>query len=514
MSNLILGVISLVVCAIGYYYAYKYQARGNYRAAVLLLMAGGLLLRIYTSSDFFLHSWDERYHALVAKNLLLHPLSPTLYDNALLPYDYKNWTTNHIWLHKPPFALWLIAASMGLFGVNEIALRLPAILFTTLGIGLTFSIATYFFDKKIAFLAAFFYATNGLIIELTGGRVATDHIDVFFLFFVELAIFFSLAFAQQQKNALNFLAGVSLGAALLTKWLPALIVLPIWFLLVSDVAKPRPQKLIAQFLLLIGTAGLIFVPWQIYIFHTFATEARWEAHYNLLHFTQVIENHAGDFYYFIHQIGINYGELIYVPLLWFLWQTFKNKTDKRRIALLIWVLIPLLFFSCAATKMQGYILFISPALFMITAAFWYMLLEYKANHRFVWLFNGILILLLALPIRYMLERVKPFAQIDRNPIWVADLRKLNDQKITNGVLFNYARPIEAMFYTNLTVYPDMPSPEVIANLITQGHNVLINDNGQIPANIKAINGLSSSNPNWPHISWLFFFFPLSTNSRS
>jgi len=98
--------------------------------------------------------------------------------------------------------LWTIALSMYLFGVNEIALRLPSVILTTIGIYLTYYIGTYFFDKRIGFLAAFFYSINGLIIEMSAGRVPTDHIDDFFLFFVELSIFLSILFAQKKKSVL------------------------------------------------------------------------------------------------------------------------------------------------------------------------------------------------------------------------------------------------------------------------------------------------------------------------
>ncbi len=74
---------------------------------------------------------------------------------------------------------------MWLFGVNEIALRIPSIVLTTTGILLMFFIGSYFINKKAGYLAAFLYSINGLIIELTAGRVATDHIDIFFLFFVQ-----------------------------------------------------------------------------------------------------------------------------------------------------------------------------------------------------------------------------------------------------------------------------------------------------------------------------------------
>ena len=269
-------------------------------------MVCGLALRIYTSSDFFLHTWDERYHALVAKNFIHHPLTPTLYDNPILPYDYKNWTGNHIWVHKQPLALWTMAGSMWLFGVNEIALRLPSIVLTTIGIWLSFFIGSYFFNKKTGYLTAYFFSINGLIIELTGGRVATDHIDIFFLFFIELAIVFSILFAQRQKAVFNILAGVSIGAAILSKWLPALIVVPIWLLIVMDSGKFKTKEIFFHLIILLTTCILIFLPWQIYIFSAFPVEATWEAGFNFKHLTEVIEGRTGPFYYFIDRIRIDY----------------------------------------------------------------------------------------------------------------------------------------------------------------------------------------------------------------
>lgn len=491
MSNLLFGILTILMCAIGYFFSWKYWTKDNYKIAILLLVICGLLLRIYTSADFFLHSWDERYHALVAKNLIRHPLIPTLYDNPVLTYDYRSWVANHIWVHKQPLPLWGMAASMWLFGINEIALRLPSILLSTIGIYLMYIIGSYFFNKKTGYLAAFFFSVNGLIIELTAGRVATDHIDIYFLFFVELAVVFSIYFAQKGKMIFNMLAGISIGAAILSKWLPALIVLPIWLLLVVDTGKFKPKEILTQFIILIVTSILVFLPWQIYIYHAFPLEARWEAGFNLKHITEALEEQTGPFYYFINKIRINYGELIYLPLLWFLWKTLKNPGDKKRLAISIWFMVPFLFFSYAITKMQAYLLFASPALFIMTAEFWHMLAAYRKNHWLKWVFNLILILLIALPIRYSIERIKPFDKTDRNPQWVKDLKTLNESKFKKGILFNYSNPIEAMFYTDITVYQNIPENNILKDLQQKGYYILINDNGNVPERIKTVTGIKT-----------------------
>ena len=140
--------------------------------------------------------------------------------------------------------------------------------------------------------------------------------------------------------------------------------------------------------------------------------------------------------------------------------------------------------------MQAYILFISPALFLITAEFFFTLNEYKRDYKLKFLLNFLLFLLIALPIRYMIERVKPFENSNRNPDWVTNLRKLNDRKIPNGVLFNYDKPIEAMFYTNFTAYQNIPDKNRITDLITKGNVIIINDDGKIPDDIKTIKGIT------------------------
>lgn len=489
MENLIPGILTVVLCLAGYYTSWKYQARDNYRMALLLLVISGLFLRIYTSTDFFLHYWDERYHALVAKNLMNHPFRPTLYDTPLLPYDYTNWPGNHIWLHKQPMALWLMALSMKIFGVNEIALRLPSILMSVAGIWMTWFTGKYLAGKKAGYLAAFFFSVNGLIIELTGGRVATDHIDIAFLFFIELAVVLSIAFVQSKKPLFNMLAGMALGAAILSKYLPALIVLPVWLLIVYDSGYFSLKTIAFQFLILTGISALVFLPWQIYIFRAFPAEAAWESGMNFRHLTEVIEERTGPFYYFTDKIRINYGELIYLPLLWFLWKTIRNPRNLKMLAVSTWFLIPFLFFSLARTKMQGYMLFTAPALFIMTAVFWVMLSEIKVRSWYRHLVNVLLVLFILLPVRYSLERAKPFQISDKNPEWVKGLRQLKEEGMEKGVILNYANPVEAMFYTGMTVYPYIPDEEAVRSLVRQGYPVIVNDKGDVPPGIAALEGV-------------------------
>src|SRR5262245_6295197 len=122
---LLSSVLALLALA-----AISFRHRRRIVALVCILTAGAAV-RVYAASERSLHEWDEQYHALVAKHLIDHPLTPTLYEDPVLPFDYRSWVANHVWLHKPPVALWLMAGSLRVFGLDELALRLPSVLLST-----------------------------------------------------------------------------------------------------------------------------------------------------------------------------------------------------------------------------------------------------------------------------------------------------------------------------------------------------------------------------------------------
>lgn len=484
MDQTLAGIALILSCVLIFIGAFRSFSKGNINTAIFLLFFGGLLLRIFTSADFYLHDWDERFHALVAKNLIKHPLKPTLYDQAILDFDYRIWSGNHIWVHKQPLPLWTIAGSLALFGFNELALRLPSILFGSICIVLIFHVAKHFFNSKTGFFAAFLMAINGLVIEIGAGRVATDHVDLFFLFFILLAVFFSVKHIHSGKRYYAFLIGLSMACAILSKWLPALIILPFWFLMLYDSGKFSLKEMAKCLFIGSFIAFLIAAPWQWYIYEYFPLEAQWEAEFNWKHFTTVLDGREGSAFYFLDQIRINYGELIYLPLLWFLIKSIRNFTEKKYLILLIWALIPLVVFSLAKTKMQGYILCTAPAYFIMTAAFFHYLVKECKGAEKKWFRLGVMVIFLALPIRYAFERIKPLDSKERKPQWVLDLKNLKNDSDSKTILFNYPRPIEAMFYTDLTAYQKLVDLSKLEELIQDGYTIWIYNSPQLQPELK------------------------------
>src|SRR5437899_3015096 len=80
-------------------------------AAILL---SSFLVKLHNVEHTALSRWDEIFHAVVARNVAKHPLTPTLIDRPYLPFDYQLWGENHIWLHKPILPFWQVALSFAL----------------------------------------------------------------------------------------------------------------------------------------------------------------------------------------------------------------------------------------------------------------------------------------------------------------------------------------------------------------------------------------------------------------
>ncbi|MCK9220754.1 MAG: glycosyltransferase family 39 protein [Bacteroidales bacterium] len=436
-------------------------------------------MRIYVASDHYLHEWDERYHALVAKNLIKHPLKPTLYDNTFIKYDYRVWVKNNVWLEKPPVPLWFIALSIDTFGNSDFAVRIPTLIFSLLAIYLTFLLGKYLFNERVGLLAAFLHAINGLVLEIGSGRLSSDHVETFFNIFIEIAILFCIiSIIQKNKYYLSFLGGLFIGLAILSKWLPALIVFPVWLTGAIFARKYTVREIIRHFIIIVIGCLIIALPWFIYIMLTFPLEAKWVIRKFLFAYSTSIENHNAPWWYYINYVEIIFGELVYIPLIFAMYILFKDKKEWALKLLSIWWIIPVVIFSFAETKRHTYLMLSSPSYFLITAWFWYYLKEAYVKKQYLWLKYVVLWLLILLPIRLNIERINPFEREDKDPSWAQELRNLNQRLPEKKVvIFNSERPIETMFYTNFTAYSGNPDSATLSTFISNGYTPYIYKSG-------------------------------------
>ena len=422
-----------------------------------------------------MHDWDERYHALVAKNLIQNPLKPTLYIDPILNYDFRQWALNHVWLHKQPLSLWLISLSIHTFGNHEWVVRLPALILSTLSILLTYRIALHFTEtKQKALLVAFFQAINGYVIEIGTGRSATDHVDTVFFFFIELAILCIVLHRERQRHIFIILTGVALGLSFLTKSFPALIVVLIYGILNI---RDKPYKtLIINVLWIVGIASLIYAPWQFYIFKNFPQEAQYENQYNLEHLFTALEGQSGAWWFYIDYARRVWNELIFGVFTWFLIYLYYHKNNLKLWALFAWIVVPYAFFSMVVTKMWGYVLFTAPAIFMIEAlCVWHIAYHYTKFYRWR---QALIYIFILLTIRYCYERVFPFPteNYTKQVQFAQNVKDLSKQlsKTEKNVIFGVENYVACMFYHNGTAaYPFVPEQTVLDSLKQEKYHIIV-----------------------------------------
>lgn len=459
---------------------YFYRKR-RYPLALAAVLAAGLLLRAFVDADDFLHEWDERFHALVAKNLVAHPWRPTLVERPALDFGPASWCCNHIWLNKPPLPLWLMAGSLWLFGLSEWAVRLPSLLLSLGAIGLTFAMGNALFDRQTGLIAAFLHSINGKLIELAGGRISSDHVETCHIIVFQCAMWFVIRDWQGRLRHAPLWIGLFTGLTFLSKWLPAGLIPAIWAL--GALSLGRPVFEVLKKGLLAGVVALaITLPWLAHIWLNFPAESRSIFQILFRSSTEITENHAGPWYFYLDAMRVMFGEAIYLPLaggIWYLVRHFP-KLPLNAVALASWIALPLLLFSASTTKRDTYLLIAAPAFFLLTAAAVQVCRQKfqrsASGGRLVYALAATALLLL--PLRYGIERTRLFIPRERRPEWRDRLEKYAEQIAQTAqpertVIFLMDHPEDMMFYHNITAYGTLPDAAVRDSLRRNGWQVWV-----------------------------------------
>jgi 4-amino-4-deoxy-L-arabinose transferase-like glycosyltransferase len=331
-----------------------FRFRHRPRLAAALAAASGTMVALAMSMDDFLHAWDERYHAVVARHLIAHPLVPTLYEETPLPMT-PGWGSGHIWIHKPPLPLWLMAGALRLLGTCELAVRLPSVLLLASSAYATARIGARLLDERAGVLAAFLVAINGNLLDLASGRNPTDHVDSVLCSVTCLAIWSAVEHAAQPSRRRALLTGVFSGLAVLSKWLVGLLPFAVWAVLLHRRGRCWPHLLLG-----LAACALVAGPWQVYVTHAFPAEAAFEAAHRIRHLFEPLDGHVGGPVFQLIRIPRTFGELAPLGIVWFAWK-------KREPALTAWAALPYAFFALVATKMENFVMPAAPAIALMVA---------------------------------------------------------------------------------------------------------------------------------------------------
>jgi 4-amino-4-deoxy-L-arabinose transferase len=287
---------------------------------------------------------DETRYAQISQDMLLS----------------GNWVSPHFmslrYFEKPAAGYWMIAASQALFGQNLFGVRFASALSTGLSVLLCYLIARRMWnDPRKSFACALLYMSLTVI----AGAAGYANLDPQFTFWVNLslvALWFALDSASRGQRLIGWAGlGFACGMGFLTKgflaWLlPVLIALP-WMLW-----QKRWRELLVYGPLAIVVAIAVSLPWAL------AVHAQEPDYWRFFFWHEHIRRFAGDdaqheapwWYYLPLLVAFSLPWVALLPPA--LKQAWQTRRQANIAFLLLWLLMPLLFFSLSNGKLPSYIL--------------------------------------------------------------------------------------------------------------------------------------------------------------
>lgn len=370
-----------------------------YSLLLCCLIILGFAARLYMAHvDPFLHLWDERFHALVARNMIDAPFKPMLRANPVFPPDPFSWTQGSLWLHKQPLFMWQMALSMKLFGTTVYSVRYPSVLMGTLMIPMVYTIvSTVTKDKLIAIIAAGLFCFSNFHLELVGGIRSMDHNDLCLEFYVLASVWAWIKYEEKKKWYWLLLMGICAGGAILTKWLIGLFVYLVWGIkILLQLKKRLGIREVVRFSFSLFVCCLVFLPWQFFILKYYPAEAAFEYEFNRRHITEALEGHDGSIFYYLSRFPQLFGEGIFLLIFpgLYLWYKSKEKETTLSVSLLSATLFVFLFFSVIVkSKVISHLYFVAPFAMMLMAySIVYVIRKWLRKEFLAIILSGILIL--------------------------------------------------------------------------------------------------------------------------
>jgi 4-amino-4-deoxy-L-arabinose transferase len=466
--------------------------------SLFFLFASGLVLRLFAAGlDPFLNTWDEQFHALVAKNMMNHPTTPMLNAEPLLDYDYKNWGGNHIWLHKQPWFLWQIALFMKIFGVSEFVVRLPSVIMLSLLTFIIFRIGKLISTEKVAWFGAFLYTYSMIFVMLVSGQYFTDHNDAAFIFYIALSIWAWLEYSRTGLWKWILLVGLFAGIAVLNKWLVGLLIYSGWF--VSAFAQkgmPAKWRELKRMGLALLVTVAVALPWQVHIMTVFPTESGYEYAYNTEHFYKALEGHGGDFWYHFLFSAWQYGSqlvlFVIIPGLFLLFRDMKKLHE--RAAMITVVAVTYGFFTMAATKMPLFTVIVLPIIFLALAKVLVLVIETVAGRLPAKVVPFLLVpLLFYMSYSNMAIHEPDLWHTDNYAMWrqmrinaISSKEMAKRLPSDDYVVFNAGpyHAVSVMFYTGHTTYGFYPNGEQVQKLKEMKRGIAVFADKDLPRYLR------------------------------
>lgn len=271
-----------------------------------------------------------------------------------------NWVSPHFmdvrYFEKPAAGYWMIAIGQALFGQNLFGVRFASALSTGLSVLLCYLVARRMWNEpRKSFACALLYMSFSVIAASAGYA----NLDPQFTFWVNLslvALWFALdSVGRGQRLIAWAVLGLACGMGFMTKgflaWLlPVLIALPwmIW--------QKRWRELLLYGTVAVVVAIAVSLPWAL------AVHAQEPDYWRFFFWHEHIRRFAGDdaqhdapwWYYLPLLVAFSMPWVALLPPA--LKQAWQTRRQSDIAFLLLWLLMPLFFFSLSKGKLPAYIL--------------------------------------------------------------------------------------------------------------------------------------------------------------
>jgi 4-amino-4-deoxy-L-arabinose transferase-like glycosyltransferase len=326
-----------------------------YFVSMMVLLSMAALNVFYRLGDFPIYSWDEARHGVSAFEMLR--------NGNFIVNTYRG--KNDYWNLKPPLSFWTIILGYKLAGFNELGLRICSAFFS---LGTITMVAVFLYKKhgKLASLiSTLVLATCTQFLINHSSR--TGDADSLFVFLFTAAILSIILSVQNSKWLYG--SGITFSLAFLTKsWHAGNIVVIIGLFLI--LTKKYKKLSFRNWIIVLMCMIIPILIWGLIRYQYDGTKFFLNMFfYDLLHrSTSQIEHHTGGIFYYVNIICKFFFYWVMVLLFLFLVDRgciFKKIASEKKdfyIGIGLWVLIPLILFSTADTKVRWYILPIYPAL--------------------------------------------------------------------------------------------------------------------------------------------------------
>ena len=315
----------------------------------------------------------------------------TLWDNSETAYGEvareilltHDWVVMHLnavpYFVQPPLYFWLGALfSMLLGGATTFALRLPSALATIAMGGLTGYAVARQAGTRVGIYAAVVLST--CLMQVVIGRLAI--MDALLDLAVALTIFWWFRGLETGQDRYTIYGWIAAGFGFLAKGpvapvVAAMTILPFYFWNRRCETTHAPS---ARAWIIGGLAFLaIAAPWPIALvahYRLFPLE-KLIGEYTFGRYTSVVENQSGPFWYYLPVIILGFFPWIaFLPtaIAYGVRTLRAAPAQEPQISRLLrlgfcWIVVPLVFFSVARTKLPNYVALELPALALVTALY-------------------------------------------------------------------------------------------------------------------------------------------------